>query len=62
MQGKLPCHNCPYGEICEECPELKVRTEEQNNPVKEKGGFYSRGIIETIGPDGKKHYTYSNPE
>lgn len=60
MQGKLPCYQCPYGEICEECPELKARVEGQK--VHEKGGFYSQEVREVTGPDGKKKYTYSHPE
>ena len=62
MQGKLPCFNCPYGELCEECPELKKRAEDLENPIKEKGGFYSHEVVETVGEDGKKHYEYSHPE
>lgn len=64
MQGELPCRNngeCPYGQVCEQCPELRVREEDKVFP-KEKGGFYEKEIREVIGPDGKKHYTYSHPE
>lgn len=62
MQGKAPCHDCPYGEICEKCPELMVREQEQKNPVKEKGGFYSHEIVRTVGLDGKETFAYSHPE
>ena len=64
MQGELPCRNngeCPYGRICEQCPELRVREEDKNLP-RERGGFYGKVIQLTIGPDGKKHYEYSHPE
>lgn len=55
MQGKLPCHDCPYGQICEECPELIARAE--GKKVYEKGGFYSQEIRETIGPPMEKNTT-----
>lgn len=65
MQGILPCHNngdCPYGQLCDVCPELKARAEGLNPKNSEKGGFYSREIVKTKGPDGKEHFAYSHPE
>ena len=62
MQGKLPCHACPYGERCEECPELKVRAEGQKPENYEKGGFYSQEVRAVKSKDGKITYSYSHPE
>ncbi len=60
MQGIKPCKDCPYGFRCEKCPEDLVAKDP--NARFEKGGFYTNEIVETIGPDGKKHYAYSHPE
>lgn len=60
MQGSLPCRDgglCPYGEVCDQCPELKVRAEGQDPKNYERGGFFSKEIVK--GPDGKYHYTHN---
>lgn len=62
MQGKLPCNPCPYGECCDECPELKARVESQKPENYERGGFYSQEVRRLKGPDGKEKFAYSHPE
>lgn len=62
MQGKLPCHDCPYGQLCDKCPELRVREESSKPANYERGGFYSQGVRRIVGADGKEKYAYSHPE
>lgn len=62
MQGKLPCHDCPYGQLCDNCLELKVRAEGQKVKNCEQGGFYSQEVRIIKDRNGNEKFAYSHPE
>lgn len=62
MQGKLPCHDCPYGQLCDNCLELKVRAESQEGKNYERGGFYSQEVRRIKDQNGNEKFAYSHPE
>ena len=66
IQGRLPCreglHNCPYGQVCEDCPAIAIRKNPELRDSHKSGGFFSASLVQTKDKDGNVRFEYRNQE